>query len=298
MNILWAISEIRTPLLDKLFQIITYFGQEVIVIAVICFLYWCYNKRLAYQIGMTYFTAGLFVQTSKIIFRIPRPWILDADFKAVDSAIAGATGYSFPSGHTQAATSLFAPLALNTKKIWLKLVFVFCFLAIGFSRMYLGVHTPKDVLVSMGISLLFSLLIWYLQDTLINRPQYTKYISAILAGISLAVITLALILLHSGTIENHYAVDCCKAAGAGLGFAAGFYIERSYLNFMPQTKTIWGQALKLIIGLGITLFIKSSFTSLFGRTVLAKMTEYFILVLWVLVIYPWLFSKFSLREDG
>ncbi len=92
MAFLWLLSEIRTPSLDRLMQLITYFGQEIIIIVVICALYWCADKRFAYLLGFIYFTAGLGVQALKITFRIPRPWILDPDFRAVESALPAATG--------------------------------------------------------------------------------------------------------------------------------------------------------------------------------------------------------------
>ena len=59
MTFLWLLEGIRTPFLDKLMQLITYFGQELIIIAVICVLYWCADKRFAYLLGFTYFTAML-----------------------------------------------------------------------------------------------------------------------------------------------------------------------------------------------------------------------------------------------
>ena len=59
MTFLWILEGIRTPFLDKLMQFITYFGQELIIIAVICAFYWCVDKRFAYLLGFTYFTAGL-----------------------------------------------------------------------------------------------------------------------------------------------------------------------------------------------------------------------------------------------
>lgn len=117
MNVLWALSEIRTPFFNQVFQFITYLGQELFLIGIICVLYWCVDKRLAAQIGFTYIIAGLCVQGLKITFRIPRPWILDPEFKAVESAVGAATGYSFPSGHTQGGTSLFAPLARNATRL-------------------------------------------------------------------------------------------------------------------------------------------------------------------------------------
>lgn len=291
MEFLWMLEGLRTPLLNKIMQFITYFGQELIIIAVICLLYWCIDKRFAYQLGFTYFTAGLCVQALKITFRIPRPWILDPDFHAVESAIPGATGYSFPSGHTQGATSLFMPAALKARKFWVKAVCVAAFVLIGFSRMYLGCHTPKDVLVSMAVSILFAVLVWRFRAVLLDSTKFVKPIAAILALISAAVAVYALVLKSNGTIDAKYATDCCKAAGAGMGFAIGYYIERLYLDFSVETRHLWSQVLKVILGLCIALIIKTGFSAIFGSSILAKMAEYFILVLWVLVIYPYCFSR-------
>lgn len=298
MAFLWLLYDIRTPVLDKLMQFATYFGQEVIIIAVICALYWCADKRFSYLLGFTYFTAGLGIQALKITFRIPRPWVLDPAFSAVESAVPAATGYSFPSGHTQGATALYFPLALKAKSLFLRCVFVFAFLLVGFSRMYLGCHTPKDVLVSMALSIGVSLLIWHFQSFLLDDPRYLKPIAAVLFLLSLAVAAYALFLDHTGTIETKYAIDCCKASGAGLGFCAGWYTERTRLDFSTRTKTLSGQLLKLAAGLFAAFLLKESFSFFFGSSVLAKMAEYFILVLWILVIYPYLFTQITTRKTA
>ena len=296
MTFLWMLEGIRTPFLDRLMQFVTYFGQELIIIAVICALYWCADKRFAYLLGFTYFTAGLCVQTLKITFRIPRPWILDPEFKAVESALPGATGYSFPSGHTQGATCLFFPLALRISQVWAKVLCVLAFLCIGFSRMYLGCHTPKDVMVSMTLSILISCVIWRYRDVLLEDRRYLRIIAAVLVCLSLAAAAYSLLLLKDGVIETRYAMDCCKAAGAGLGFAAGWYIERTKINFDPHTGSIPSKVIRLLAGLAAALLLKESFSLIFGSSILAKMSEYFILVLWVLVIYPYIFDRTALRR--
>lgn len=297
MEFLRILEGLRTPFIDKLMQFVTYFGQEILIIAVICALYWCADKRFAYQLGFTYFSAGLCVQALKITFRIPRPWVLDPGFHAVESAMPAATGYSFPSGHTQGAASLFMPLSLRMKNTWLKILCIAAFLLVGFSRMYLGCHTPKDVLVSLAVSIFFACLVWKFQKFLLDDTRYLKPIALVLAVISLSAAVYALVLKHSGIIEAKYAADCCKAAGAGLGFAAGWYIERTKLNFSTKTDHVWTQILKLTAGLLAALLIKEGFTLLFGSSILAKMVEYFILVLWVLVVYPYIFTRLKNRNE-
>jgi len=291
MTFLRLLEGIRTPFLDKLMQLVTYFGQEIIIIAVICTFYWCVDKQFAYLLGFTYFTAGLCVQALKITFRIPRPWVLDPDFHAVESALPGATGYSFPSGHTQGATCLFFPLALRSRRAWAKFLCILAFMLIGFSRMYLGCHTPKDVLVSMGISVLVSSLLWHFREFFSGKTARPAFVAAVLAAIALGVAAYALILNGNGTIEVKYAEDCCKAAGAGLGFAAGWYIERRYLDFPVRKTSLGNHAARLVTGLILTLLLKEGISLLLGSSVLAKAAEYCILVLWILVFYPYLFQK-------
>lgn len=291
MTFLWILEGIRTPFLDRLMQFITCFGEELVILAVICALYWCIDKRFAYILGLTYFTAGLSVQTLKITFRVPRPWILDPHFHAVGSAVEGATGYSFPSGHTQGAACLFFPAALKCRHIWGKFLCICAFVLVGFSRMYLGCHTLQDVLVSAALSVAISYAVWRFSSFFLDRTSYLKPVAAVLAVISISVAAYALILNANGVLEATYAKDCCKAAGAGLGFAIGFYIERRFLNFDTKEKNAGLQILKLVTGLALTLLLKEGISVLAGNSIYAETLEYFLLVLWVLVIYPYLFVR-------
>ena len=293
MIFLWQLENIRTPFFNEIMQFVTYFGQELLIIAVICALYWCADKRFAYYLGFTYFTAGFCVQALKITFRIPRPWILDPEFKAVKSAIPAATGYSFPSGHTQGATCLFFPLALRAKKAWAKILFILAFLCVGFSRMYLGCHTPKDVFVSMGLSIIIASVFWHFRSRLENVTTCTAQISVLLGILAFALAGYAWYLYHGQMIALKYAMDCFKAAGAGLGFALGWYLERTHLDFQPDTCSGKGQILKFIIGILLTLCVKLIISFIFGSSILAKSAEYFILLLWIIYFYPYLFTKYS-----
>ncbi len=101
MDFLRFLEGIRTPALTQFMSAITYFGSELFFLAFAVIVFWCVSKRGGYYILLVGFLGTACNQFMKIWFRIPRPWMLDPEFHVVESARAGAGGYSFPSGHTQ-----------------------------------------------------------------------------------------------------------------------------------------------------------------------------------------------------
>lgn len=260
------------------------------MVTVICWLYWCSDKKQAYSLGFAYFTSGLLIQGLKITFRIPRPWILDTDFQPVSSAVPGATGYSFPSGHTQSITALFGTLALRTKKTARTILCYAVIFLVMLSRMYLGCHTPKDVLVSFAVT--FSCV--YLTDRYLYKKDtvsgHEGIFSLVMAGVCVFLCVYALTLSHSGMISADYTADCLKASGAGLAFAFGFYIEKCYIRFSPP-ETLKGKLLRMIIGLFVAVFLLEGSKMVIGTSLFASFLRYFLTVAWIVIIYPYLFSR-------
>jgi len=158
MELLRLIEGIRSPFLDTVFGLITRLGEQTILIVVFCVIFWCINKRMAYVMGVAFFLSSLVVQGMKICFRIDRPWVADPTFEPVQSAVRQATGYAFPSGHTQNAAALLGALAAQLKPVPVKAVLVSLAVLVAFSRMYLGVHFLSDVVVSLVITFL---LVWF-----------------------------------------------------------------------------------------------------------------------------------------
>lgn len=290
MEFLHFLEGLRLPFLDHFFQLCTYLGQDIPILVVICVLYWCVNKRLAYQIGLSFFTAGLLLQNLKITFRIDRPWVLDPAFHPVESAVPAATGYSFPSGHSQSAASLFGTLALHVKGTWAKILCVLAIALVGFSRMYLGVHTPKDVLTAIAIGLITTFFIHLLMSRLSDTKEQNAKVGILLGLCSLATAGYAFFLLRSDTIPEVYAADCCKAAGAGLGFAVGWFVERTYIRFTTKAPKSC-QVIKCALGLLVTLFLKVGLKKILGAGIPAEIVQYFVIILWIIALYPALFQK-------
>lgn len=290
MEFLRFLAGYRTPAGDLFFQGITYMAQELFVVAVICWLFWCSDKKKAYTLGFAFFTSGLLVQGLKITFRIPRPWVLDPDFAPVSSAVPDATGYSFPSGHTQSITALFGSLALWAKKVFLQ---IFCFVlifAVMFSRMYLGCHTPKDVFVSFAVTILCVLPVnhfLYKRDLLAGHEGAAAGIMSLLC---ILLCIYAVVLYQRETITMAYASDCVKASGAGIAFSAGFYAERCAIRFSPPA-TAKGKAFRMIAGLLAALLILEGLKPLIGTSLTASFIRYFLTVAWIMIVYPLLFTR-------
>jgi len=293
MEFLYWLESIRSPILNVFFQIVTEFGYELVALGIICAFFWCVDKNFGYKMGFAFFASGMLVQGLKITFRIDRPWVLDPEFKPIESAMEDATGYSFPSGHTQCATTLFTSLALYVKKCWLQIVFVVMFLLVGLSRMYLGVHTPKDVIVSMLLTIVCVLIFSKLFDKIKNNTKYDLYIMLGLVAVSVGVMVYSLILENMGIItETKYALDCCKSGGAGVGFAVAWYIERKWIDYDVKTPKLWMQFVKAAIGIGIALALKSVPKAIFGDTAIVGAVRYALVTLWVVGLYPFIVKKF------
>ena len=143
----------------------------------------------------------------------------------------------------------------------------------------------------MAVSLCISFAVYKASDFLLDSTRYRRLILLSLLFLSSAVSIYALFLLSRGDISLHYASDCCKASAAGIGFGVGWYFENRYVNFSVKG-SIPFQIGKLIIGLLVAVSFKIGIEFLFGDSLPADMFAYFLLVLWVIFLYPWILKNF------
>ena len=86
------------------------------------------------------------------------------------------------------------------------------------------------------------------------------------------------------------AADACKTAGAALGFFVGWEVERRYVHAQTQAPW-WGQAAKYVVGLALSLAIKSGLKYALGTALWADGLRYGLVVLWVVAVYPAIFTR-------
>ena len=111
MQILYWFQSIRNPVLDRFFSLVTMLGEETVFLVLGILIFWCVNKQKGYFILSVGFLGLLVNQFLKISCRVPRPWVKDPQFTIVESAREAATGYSFPSGHTQISVGAYGSIA-------------------------------------------------------------------------------------------------------------------------------------------------------------------------------------------
>lgn len=298
MQLLYLLEGIRVPGLNEAMLAITRLGEETAFLVLALIFFWCVDKRKGYFLMAVGFTGTIVNQFLKLVFRVPRPWVQDPDFSILEQAREAAAGYSFPSGHTQMAVGTFGGIAAASKRRWVKAVCAGIMILVPFSRMYIGVHTPQDVLVSGVIALV---LIWLLKKPVLEGEG--KVMSLMIGGmILLALGLLAYVELNRfpADVDAHNLLSGQKNAytmiGCLTGVAVVYVLEKNYVNFSEKA-VWWAQILKAVLGLGLVLLVKEGLRppleTLFAGHLAARAVRYFLIVVVAGLVWPMTFRWFG-----
>lgn len=297
MELLYFFEKIRLPGLNEFMLTITTLGEETAFLVIALILFWCVDKYVGYYTLSVGFVGTIVNQFMKLWFRIPRPWVLDENFTILEKARAEATGYSFPSGHTQSAVGTFGAIAATTTKRWISVVAIVIAALVAISRMYVGVHTPLDVGVSVVLA---TLLIFALRPLVIKHHK--KAMPFLLGGmILLAVGYLCFVELYQFPADidaynyEHGLQNAYTFLGALAGLIIVYIVDEKWLNF-PVKAVWWAQIVKVLIGLGLVLAVKSGTKELLNMLLgelPGRAVRYCLIVLVAGILWPLTFRWFT-----
>ena len=302
MEFLYILEEIRIPVLNEFMLLVTRLGEETAFLAVALVVYWCVDKYKGYYLLSVGFIGTMANQFLKLACRVPRPWVLDENFTILEQAQKAASGYSFPSGHSQSAVGTFGSIAAFTKKKWVKWLCIGICVLVPFSRMYVGVHTPADVLVGAEMA---CALVWILRRPVLeNGPSAMKYLIPVMIAMSVGMLIYTECFPFPDNIDAHNLESGTKSAYTMIGCMAGvavvYFAERKYINFSTEA-VWWVQLIKVFIGFGAVLLVKEGLRSplewVFGSPFIARSVRYFLIVITAGLLWPMAFSHLSKFGD-
>ena len=261
IDILLALQEFRNgagSFLTEFFSKMTFLGEINTAIVIMAILYWSVSKELGSYLLMGWSGNRLANGVMKVTACAYRPWIRDARILPHGNAITTATGYSFPSGHTMNAASLFGGIAVRKdypRALRIVLGFVLAFVA--FSRIYLGVHTPQDVLVGAGIGTLVMWLTLRLMRWVEAHPGKDWLVVCAGVGLSAAVALYAALKPYPADYDAEgklivdgakMANDTFKGVGYCVAFLTGWILERRFVGFSTEVP-VQQKLMRAVIGL-------------------------------------------------
>ena len=264
------------------------FGEELLLILILGFVYWSYDKELGRTMGLTAIMGLTWNTMVKNVALRRRPYFDHENIKILrvvepeaDVYDIAAQGYSFPSSHSTNAATVFGSMAVNLHRRWVAVIAIVIPVLTGLSRIVVGAHYPTDVLAGWTLGAISVLIVQQLQKRVNN--------------------TLALygILLVTAIPGFFYckSTDYFTSMGLLIGFMAGTLLDDHYVHFENTRKPIWmvlrvlgGLAVYFVLNAALKLpFPKEFLSSGSTASLLVRCARYAIVAFVDFGVYPMLF---------
>ncbi len=294
VEIIQVIQSINTPSLDDFFGFITNLHEVGLYVAVFPLLYWLYDKRFTRYLLSVFLLGGVWSSFGlKEFFGTARP--TEADGVRQLFAETG-TGFAFPSGHAQGPMAFYGAMAMHFRKTWITVGCGLLIFLIGFSRLYLGLHWPLDILggwaIAIGLLYAFDLSrkVW-IGDGISMSTQ-------LIMAIGIPLVTLVIWRSAPWDAALDVSGESYKLTGAYMGFWVGAILEERYVGFNPRHGGAVFQALKVLGGLALVMAVKEGLKPFLPDMAISDVLRYGIIGLAGAYIVPAICQRFSLTAPS
>ena len=266
-------------------------------------LFWCVNKYAGIFILFNAEIGRVINELIKGTFCVYRPWIHESGLTPSTEALEKASSWSFPSGHTQFATAIYGGFAFFYRKI-VPLLIIPCaliILTVAFSRNFLGVHTPQDVL----FAIIYSVGLFFAAEKIfawIGKDDERRLIFfAVGTAVTLIIFLFLYFKPYPEDVLNGKVIidpltaraDAFDALGFGLSFFLGWFLEQKFINFKTKVSSkdkLW----RIIIGvavLGVIAVAIYPLLKIFLSVEAYKFFKAFLPFFSILFLIPLIFTK-------
>jgi membrane-associated phospholipid phosphatase len=305
IDLIQWIQSIQSPPLTGFVKFITALGTEYFYIPVILLIFWCINEKKGASLGFIIILSAFINGFFKELLKQPRPFSLEPSV-----GLAFEPSYGIPSGHAQLSLCFWLFLVFWGSRFGrrpgrvIRLGAILLILLIAFTRLYLGVHFPTDILAGWILGAL-TLGLWFA-----FRPGVTALLDA--GKLRAKMITIAAVAFGM----NAFSPAGRSLGGIFLGFSAGYVLMLEYAPFNVASGAFLGaRCLRYVLGIaGCALTYRalglvfpggdSIFSALpfWGAASpyydLGRFIRYGLLGLWASAGAPWLFLRLRLAESG
>ena len=309
MDYLYALQCLRENLPDFVNYIFLFISEFFFMGGIVfaTYVYWCKDKSAGTSILVGYGTAVFVNQAVKNIACVYRPWIRDGRLHVDKIAKGSATGYSFPSGHTVSAASVFGGISVwQRKRRWVVILMSIATLLVAFSRNWLGAHTMKDGVVAIMVAAVVLSIVSFIRYYLIRHPEKDTIICITMIAISLIMLLILNIKPYPIDVGSdglilvdpyHMKTDCFTSSGVMCGTFLGLWLERHYLQFEVSEDKIQN-GLIMSIGAVFVLLVYLGFGSIFAflGEHWCHFVKYFAIFFTIFYFYPLIFTYVRRRR--
>ena len=299
------------PQLVDFFRFVSVLGREEFYLVWLPLIYWCLDKRLGKHLAYVFLLANGANSLGKHAFRGPRPFWLDSKV-----GLSGETSYGIPSGHTESATVFYGFLAFWLKQRWMTALALFMIVAMGLSRIYLGVHFVHDVLAGLliGVVVLAGYFVWqrHWAAQFTKRILGQRLLIALLVPLGLALVYVVVRLLmgaaNTAVSWSQFIPDAelegiegvATAIGSLLGLGIGINLEASRICFRAGG-AVWKRIVRYLVGIVVTVALWAGLKAIFPTDPLwlalfLRIVRYTLILLWVGYYGPLVFVRLGLAE--
>ena len=293
VNLIEWLQKAAGSVVQTIAKAMTFIGGETVTLLILIIVLFCYKKEAGKRCGFTMVAASMWYPMIKNIVMRVRPYMAHPDrIEALSVVEADADpmdilqqGYSFPSGHSATAVSMYGSIAREIRKKWMWWLAVIVPVLIGLSRFTVGVHYPTDVLAGWLVGLAavaFSALLEKKVRT--ERVRYLILLAVTVPGIFWC------------TSRDYF-----TALGLLIGMVTAFPYEKKYVGFQ-DTRNIPAMILRVLGAFAVYALLNTVLKLPFDKEWLNNGTTganlvrsaRYAIILFVLVgVYPRIFPAFE-----